>query len=233
LRLGGNIASTFALLGPVDYIVSEEAVADKTVGVTIQEVRTGIKITDDCLSTDGTLDYVKLVNYLETNNQRTELIAQKILENKEHSNFILSDRLNHLRAIIRCVISLGIPENQIRMIDGKTATSKREAALDDMRLGKARFLFASYGLGKEGLNIPNLDRLYLTLPHKDFTIVTQSIGRISRATTGKDSAICYDFVDEIGFCIGGWKQRKTIYNKKGCLILKGVVPEMEKSLFCF
>jgi superfamily II DNA or RNA helicase len=232
-RGDGLIKSTFALLGEVIYEVSEDAVADKTMDVTIQEVKTGIHISESCLDTDGTIIYGELVNYLAENSQRSRLIAGKIAENVNHSNLILSDRLQHLRELITCLIGMGIPNDQIRMIDGKMTSKKareeRQQALEDMRSGKARYLFASYSLGKEGLDIPNLDRLYLVLPKKDFAVVTQSIGRIGRNSEGKDSAICYDFVDEIGFCVGSWKQRKSIYKKKGCTIIEDVVQTVKPS----
>ena len=238
-RGDGLIKSTFSLLGNVSHIVTQEAVADKTIGITIQEVQTGIKIDDSCLNTDGTIIYSKLINYLAENDNRTQKIVSKIIENKDHSNLVLSDRLNHLRDIISSLKARGIQEDQIRMIDGKMTSKKareeRKNALEDMRTGKAKFLFVTYQLAKEGLNIPCLDRLYLTLPHKDFAVVTQSIGRIERTFEGKDSAIAYDFVDNIGLCIGGWKERRKFYNKKGCQILKGIEVEMskQKSLMCF
>ena len=242
-RGDGLIKSTFALLGDVAYVVPEEAVADKTIGVTVQEIKTGVKISDCCLDTDGTLDYMELVSYLATNEERTKLIASKIAENRGNSNLIMSDRIQHLRTILEALILRGIPEEEIRMITG-TMTSKKEKeyrqqAIEDMKTGKARFLFASYNLAKEGLDIPNLNRLYLALPKKDFAVVTQSIGRICRTADGKDSAICYDFVDDIGFCTGAWKKRKTIYKKKGCEIIEGVEAvannskPIQKGLFCF
>jgi len=237
-RGDGLIKSTFSLLGNVAHVVTKEAVADKTIGITIQEIKTGIKIDDSCLNTDGTIIYSELIGYLAGNDRRTQTIVSKILENKDHSNLVLSDRLNHLRDIIQGLKAAGIQEDQIRMIDGKMTSKKareeRKNALEDMRTGKAKFLFVTYQLAKEGLDIPCLDRLYLTLPHKDFAVVTQSIGRIERTYEGKDSAICYDFVDDIGFCIGGWKERRKFYNKKGCQILKGVEVEMQKqkSLMC-
>lgn len=243
-RGDGLIKSTFALLGEVSYIVPEEAVADKTMNVTIQEVKTGIKMSESCLDTDGTIIYNELVNYLAENPIRNRMIAAKIAENHSHSNLILSDRLQHLRELIKCLIELGIQESEIRMIDGtmtsKKARNERMQALEDMRKGTAKYLFASYSLGKEGLDIPNLDRLYLVLPKKDFAVVTQSIGRIGRVSCGKESAVCYDFVDNIGFCIGSWKKRKSTYKKKGCEIIEGIEPMIEgneiktqKSLFEF
>jgi superfamily II DNA or RNA helicase len=80
-----------------------------------------------------------------------------------------------------------------------------------MRSGKEHVLIATYALAKEGLDIPNLDRLYLATPQKDYAIVKQSVGRIERSQPGKGQPIVYDFVDEkIGYCLGMAKKRKRI-----------------------
>ena len=94
----------------------------------------------------------------------------------------------------------------------------RGQALEDIRAGRKHYLFASYSLAKEGLDIPCLDRLYLTTPKKDYAVVTQSIGRIARKAEGKQDAVCYDFVDSIGFCENQYRKRKTSYRKAGCRI---------------
>ena len=85
-----------------------------------------------------------------------------------------------------------------------------------MRTGKKRILFASFSLAKEGLDIPRLDRLYMTTPKKDFAVVTQSVGRIARVSDKKEEAICYDYVDNIQFCENQWKRRRAHYRKAGC-----------------
>ena len=73
---------------------------------------------------------------------------------------------------------------QAAVIDGKMTSKKRKAereqAIEDMRTGKKRYLFATYSLAKEGLDIPRLDRLYLTTPQKDYAVIVQSVGRIAR-----------------------------------------------------
>jgi len=108
------------------------------------------------------------------------------------------------------------------MIDGgmtsKKARGARVKAIEDMRQGNKCFLFASYSLAKEGLDIPRLDRLYMTTPKKDFAVVTQSIGRIARVYQGKTDALCYDYVDSIQFCENQWKRRRTHYRKAGCVL---------------
>lgn len=110
------------------------------------------------------------------------------------------------------------------MIDGKMTSKKAKAAriqaIEDMRSGRKHFLFASFSLAKEGLDIPRLDRLYLTTPKKDYAVVTQSIGRIARIFQGKTDAVCYDYVDEIQFCENQYKRRKTSYRKARCRIIE-------------
>lgn len=215
-RSDGLIKSTFAVIGPVRYKVPDEAVMDKTMQVTVRRVDTEIKINRCCLDTDGTIVYSKLIEYLTGNADRNEMIAKYLRENSDHYNLILSDRLAHLH-IIKTALNAG---NDAVMIDGsmtsKSGKAAREQAIEDMRSGRKHYLFASYSLAKEGLDIPRLDRLYLTTPKKDYAVVTQSIGRIARVFNGKENAVCYDFVDDIGFCENQWKRRKTSYRKAGC-----------------
>lgn len=222
-RGDGLIKSTFALLGPVIYEVPESAVADKTMKVSVEKIKTGVKIAECCLDTDGTLIYQELIKYLAESYIRTKVITDDIEVSYRtgHSCLVLSDRLEHLKEIMRQASEF-IPVSVMRFINGsmtsKKARAERVQALEDMRTGKAKVLFASYSLAKEGLDIPQLDRLFLALPKKDYAVVTQSIGRIGRTAEGKKDAICFDYVDDIGFCENAWKKRKTSYKKKGCVI---------------
>ena len=110
------------------------------------------------------------------------------------------------------------------MISGKmtskTAKAEREQALEDMRNGNKKYLFATYALAKEGLDIPCLDRLYLATPIKDYAVVTQAIGRIARTCEGKSEPICYDFVDDAGYLVKMYKKRVTSYKKNGCYFIE-------------
>ena len=219
-RSDGMIKSTFAVLGPVIYKVPDEAVADKTMQVRIVPRDTGIAVSRGCLDTDGTLDYHELLSYLGDNQERNELIVRDMVSQSGHSCLVLASRLEQLRNIQKM-----LPE-ELRevsaMIDGsmtsKRGKAEREAVLEDMRAGRKKILFASFGLAKEGLDIPRLDRLFLVSPQKDYAVVTQSIGRIARKAEGKNDAVCYDYVDDIQFCENQFKRRKTHYRKAGCIL---------------
>ena len=217
-RSDGMIRSTFAVLGPVACQVPDEAVAGKTLPVRIVRRDTGVRTSMCCLDTDGTLAYSRLIDYLTNNPARNKRIVQDLVMNRDHYNLVLSDRLEHLRTLLS-----GLPgelQVQAAMIDGsmisKKAREAREQALEDMRDGRKHFLFASFSLAKEGLDIPRLDRLYMTTPKKDYAVVTQSIGRIARTAEGKEEAACFDYVDDIAFCENQWKRRRAHYRKAGC-----------------
>ena len=216
-RSDGMIAATYALLGSIAYTVPEDAVAERIMKVGIKPCQTGVKITRECLNTDGTLNYTKLISYLCENHRRNSYIGFQIVLNAEHPSLILSDRLEHLESII-ATLPDKLQEEAV-MVSGKTSKAVREQAMDDMRRGKKKYLFATYSLAREGLDIPCLERLYLTTPQKDYAVITQSIGRIARTCEGKQNPVCYDFVDDAGYLVKAYKKRCTTYRKNGCYFI--------------
>lgn len=221
-RADGLIKSTFALIGDIVYTVPDEAIADKVMQVGIMPVGTGVKISRECLNTDGTLNYVRLINYLCGNYERNSLIQKCIVAESDKSCLILSDRLEHLESIMYLLPKK--MQDKAIMISGKMTTKKgkaeREQAIEDMRTGKKKYLFATYSLAKEGLDVPRLERLFLTTPQKDYAVITQSIGRIARTFEGKADPIVYDFVDDIGYLVKTYKKRCSTYKKNDCYFVE-------------
>lgn len=220
-RADGMIAATYALLGQVVYTVPDEAVGDKIMRVGVFPISTGVEISRECLNSDGTLNYTKLITYLTQNLVREEIIVNQIKLNEGKSCLILSDRLDHLEHLMS-----RLPKHMRAdavMVSGKMTSkagkAQREQAIEDMRTGKKKYLFATYTLAKEGLDIPRLERLFLTTPQKDYAVITQSIGRIARTFEGKAEPIAYDFVDNIGYLVKSYKKRCTTYRKNGCYFI--------------
>ena len=222
-RADGMIAATYALLGQIAYQVPDAAVAEKVMTVSVLPRPTHQGLSREFLDTDGTIIYAKLVNFLADRYDRNELIAADLVENRNHYNLILSDRLSHLEYLMK-----HLPHDlrdQAVMVDGKMTSKKakamREQAIDDMRQGHKRYLFATYSLAKEGLDIPRLDRLYLATPQKDYAVITQSIGRIARTFEGKAEPVVYDYVDEgIQYLVRSYKKRCATYRKCGCKFIE-------------
>ena len=217
-RSDGTIKATYALLGQVVYTVPDEEVEDKIMRVGIQEVNTGIGLSYKCLNGDGTLNHTKMITYLTEEEERNKIIVENILKNAGRSSLILSDRLEHLSELM----SMLPAEERVKaaMISGQMVSKKgkgeREAAIEDMRQGRKKYLFATYSLAKEGLDIPCLERLYMATPQKDYAVITQSIGRIARTYPGKSDPIAYDFIDDDEYLVRCYKKRCTTYRKNKC-----------------
>lgn len=217
-RSDGMIAATHALIGQVIYTVPEIAVAGKIMRVGIRCVGTGIEMSADFLNTDGTLNYTAMISWLAENEERNQVILSELVKERGHHCLVLSDRLEHLEMLMRM-----LPENMrsdATMVSGrmtsKSAKKQRDEAIEAMRKGEKLYLFATYGLAKEGLDVPCLDRLFLTTPQKDYAVVTQSIGRIARTCEGKSDPIALDFVDDILYCRKAYKARCRTYKKNNC-----------------
>ena len=217
-RADGMIKCCYMLLGDVKCIVPDEAVKDKVMAVNIERVDTGCDIPFSALDTDGTINYTKLISSLAGSTKRNDIIYDKLMTNSAHYNLILSDRLDQLYYLYS-----QLPptlQEQSAVIDGKMTSKKakaeREQAIEDMRTGKKHFLFASYKLAKEGLDIPRLDRLHLATPQKDYAIIVQSVGRVARTFEGKEQPICFDYVDKFKMAENMYKTRCRHYRKCGC-----------------
>lgn len=219
-RSDGLIRATYALLGEIAYTVPDEAVKEKVMPVTVWPVWTGRKSLIDCTNWDGTINYARLINSLCADEHRNGVILGAIEGNRGHPSLILSDRLEHLETLMNF-----LPRDmaaEAKMISGKMVSKKgkaeREDAIEGMRTGKYKYLFATYSLAKEGLDIPCLERLYMATPVKDYAVVVQSIGRIARTNPGKEDPVCYDFVDSIGYLQRAFKERCRHYRKANCKI---------------
>ena len=142
----------------------------------------------------------------------------------DKSCLILSDRLVHLETLLS-ILPPKLKDKAV-MISGKMTTKKgkeqRERAIEEMRTGDKKYLFATYNLCKEGLDIPRLERLFLTTNQKDYAVITQSIGRIARTYDGKTDPVVYDFVDNIGYLAKSYKKRCATYKKNNCYFVEDI-----------
>lgn len=214
-RNDGLTNSMFALCGKIKHEITQEEVSGRTIKAEVQPIYTKYEIPIYALKTDGTLDYIKMPTAMAENPDRNAQILELLKENKENFCLILSDRL----------IGLNLLHEQLGeglLIDGsqtsKTAKKEREEAIEKMRKKEEHFLFATYSLAKEGLDIKPLNRLFLVAPTKNSNAIIQSVGRIERKDKGKETPIVYDFIDKNIYYEKAWKLRKTIYKKNGNII---------------
>jgi superfamily II DNA or RNA helicase len=140
-------------------------------------------------------DYSQMLGELFEDESRNTLITETIGRQtlNGHSCLALSQRISHI-ALLSKMLGERFPTVKAVIITGKETPAFRQQALEDMRSGELSVLF-SCRLADEGLDIPRLDRLFLTAPIRSASRLIQQIGRIKRPFPGKQDAIVYDFLD--------------------------------------
>lgn len=169
------------------------------------------EIPEECQEADGTIKYAGLTTALSEDQKRNKMILNILEEDKNNYTLVLADRVNQMY-YLQDKLGYG------NVIDGKTKKDIREKRIQEVKEGKEKVLFATYGLAKEGLDIPRLDRLILASPHKDKATIIQAVGRIERKFEGKIEPICYDLVDPIQYFENMYKSRKRYYKKNNNVI---------------
>lgn len=211
-RADGMIEATYALLGQVVHTVQT-----KTMDVVVQAIYTETKIDYACTNTDGTLNWAKFINYLVSNEERNFLLLKYILSQKKCSCLILSDRICHLKTLYE-MLPYEIQKKSV-VLTGKQSKIERQQAIDSMRSKEKMYMFSTYSLCKEGVDIPCLERLFLATPLSDYATITQSLGRISRRLDGKQKPVCYDFIDNNRYCFKVFAKREAVYKRNGYKVL--------------
>lgn len=215
-RADGLIKTAFAMVGDIVHSIPDEAVNQYVMDVNILLRSTNIGFGGS--NTDGTIDYAQLISDVTLCSERNNLIVNDIIRNKNQYCLILSSRIEHLE-LLQGLLPKEL-RNQSVMVTGKMTSKKdkalRESYLEEVRQGNKHFLFATYRLAKEGLDIPRLNRLFMATPEKDEAVIIQSIGRIARIFPDKLQPICYDYIDAGRLFRNQFAKRKSSYRKKNC-----------------
>lgn len=216
-RADGLQKCMFAILGDIVYEVPKSAVKDTTCKVKVEFVDTEFAPDIDVITAgDGTLVYASLVDSIIKDQKRNEKIIQRI-QGIDGATMLLSDRIEHLNLLYnalpdadkaKCVVISGQGQT-------KKAKDERKKALKMLDKGEITYIFATYKLAKEGLDVPNLRYVVFATPQKDKTTVIQSAGRVGRKAEGKEFGTVIDFCDNFGMLRGYERKRKGYYKALG------------------
>lgn len=213
-NIKGTEKAMFSLLGNIIIELDKDVIGNRIIPATVVKTTTNFEeIPENCLEFDGTIKYATLTTELSENIERNNIILDLLRKCKDNYTLVLTDRVRQMYYLQE---KLGYGN----VIDGKTKKDIRENAIQEVRDGKVKVLFATYGLAKEGLDIPRLDRLILASPHRDKATIIQSLGRIERKFENKTNPICYDLVDSMQYFEKMYKNRKNYYKKNGNKILE-------------
>ena len=200
-RSDNLMCSVFAIIGDVLYTITKEEVGSKIISAEHVKVDVDIEYNMlDYLDYDGTINFTKLITMLSSNEQRNKIIIDKVFDNLGRKQLILCHRVKQVEDLSNVISKF----TKVACITGKIQNRNYDADV----------IVATYSLAKEGLDIPDLNVLHLATPQKNESVTEQSVGRIERNVAGKQTPICYDYVDnDISYCRNCYTIRRRILKK--------------------
>jgi superfamily II DNA or RNA helicase len=177
-----------AIIGPVRHEITNDDLR-----------RAGVLVTPkiEYVPTDFSCpysDWADIIEALTEDAERNALalaIIEKALDDGRQI-IALSERVAHVCRLATVMESRRPGTTALAV--GTMGKKAREEAIERMRNGEARVLFATK-LADEGLNIPGLNALVLLTPCRDGARTTQRAGRTLRAVPNKPQPVVYDLVD--------------------------------------
>lgn len=223
-RQDGLLPTMYMVLGPCIYRMEQAGLAQ--LGLTVTPV---VRMEDTAFAAGRQgaprIGFGELLAALTADEERNRQIVDDLraLLEAGRQAIVLSARIAHLE---RLMARLG--GGGARRITGATGPGERKAALEDMASGRARVLFASYSLAKEGLDLPGVSLLVLATPQRDPAVIRQALGRIMRPAPGKAGALVLDYVDAAEpVCLSQARARRAVYQDLGCTVT-GWQPQLRR-----
>jgi superfamily II DNA or RNA helicase len=143
-------------------------------------------------------NYQKLKDTIVFDRARNTLICNSIadeISKGKHHHIVISDEVRHLEALYAIFTDMYQDEAPpTYLLTGRVPRKQRQEIIQSVGSADEAVMFAT--VGKEGLDIPRLDRVYLTFPNSSGPVTKQKVGRITRSADGKDASVVFDFLDE-------------------------------------
>ncbi|MEH7440470.1 DEAD/DEAH box helicase [Neobacillus drentensis] len=203
-RSDGLTQMVFAVTGGILYEITQDSVPAIIPSLKVVKTSFSSKLTE----------HKDIVKKLITNKERNELIVEQV-KREANGNYclVLSDRVEHLNTLKK-MLEEALPGLRVEILTGNLPKAKRKELMEEARNKNIDVLLATQ-LAREGLDIPHLNRLFLTYPKKSPSSVQQEVGRIMRPSEGKENAVVFDFIDNNGILYSQFRKRSTVYNKIG------------------
>lgn len=208
-RKDGAEAVFFHQIGPVIYLSEEQRLKPK-----VRRVWTDFKLVQTPTLNPEIISKNVLLKFLCGNAARNKLIVEQLVLAvvAGRKPIVLSERLNHLdllEALFKQQWKTGqtVPVPSTGFYVGGMKEEELEAAAE------AQVIFATRQFAEEGLDIPALDTIFLTVPFSD---VDQAVGRILRPCDGKKDPVVVDIIDpKVSLCVKSATYRDRFYKTKG------------------
>lgn len=214
--LGKTMYTTIGVNKQGDFAPVWEIKKSDTKTLTAEHIKVELDtpFSYEMLNTDGTFNYVGLVDYLADNEERNKAIINKIVEiakDSERKQLVLCTRIRQCELLHQSLLEQGIASE---LLVGKVSSKKRERILKEQV--NWQVIVATVSLAKEGLDLPNLNTLHLASCIGNESDTIQSVGRIERFKENKPQPWAFDYVDvNIPYLVSRYKKRVNWIRKRG------------------
>ena len=209
------------LFGAVHKVISTKELIDKN-----QLAKLAIKCLvlnyskDICTQLKNT-DYQSEIDFLVSNVARNKFIKNLALSMKTNT-LVLYQYVDKHGKILYDLIknSSNIGDRKVFFVCGDTPVEEREMIRSVVEKEKDAIIIASYGTFSTGINIRNLHNVIFASPSKSRIRNLQSIGRVLRTSSGKDTATLYDIADDLrigkssNYTLKHFMERISVYNEE-------------------
>jgi hypothetical protein len=156
---------------------------------------------------NGQTNLGKLVTMISQDTRRNVWLAGEIRKagTAGRKVLVLSDRIEHLEVLQKMLKSQAPGLTTAMYVGGLKGSERERASGADILLGTVQY-------AKEGLDLPELDTLYLVTPHTD---VEQMVGRILRKCTTKKAPLVVDVADNMPITRAFANKRISFYMEQG------------------
>lgn len=141
-------------------------------------------------------NYKKLEKALEKNEARNRLIVSDILrEAATPTNMCIAlvSKIDH-GEILNEMLETTL-QSKVGVIHSKMPKKKVNEVFTRLYQGNLKVLIATYKMLAEGFDYQPANRLFLTAPVVDPTLIEQACGRVERCSPGKTEAKIFDYID--------------------------------------
>ena len=137
---------------------------------------------------NGQIAMPLMLNKLATHQPRNKGISMHIHNYylKDRNIIVLSSRIEQLNLISDMLLTMGVIALDIGFYIGTTPSKDRE------EVSQRKIILSTYSMAKEGLDIPRLDTLIMSLPSSN---IEQAVGRIQRSMPNKKIPLVLDIID--------------------------------------
>ena len=192
-RRDGLTLSMYAILGEKIFEITDCQVKLNKVPATLRVIDLPTQESLDYLESDYKFNNTKFSEYIANLGSRNASICNEIIKlfKEKRKQLVLCERISQVEKIFAKLNyfektnELGI---KMAVFTGGIKRSQREHILRNYK--DYDVIIATYQIASEGLDMPALDTLHLASPKtkNNKALIKQCVGRIERASEGKDSS---------------------------------------------